>query len=261
MSVILHKADCFDVLPTLRDRSVNLVLTDLPYGTTRNKWDLVIHLARLWSEYRRVAKSNAAIVLMSAQPFTTQLIMSNRGEYRYNYVWVKNRKTGQLNAKRRPMVGHEDICVFYREQPTFNVQLRPAEYKLRKGSAKTDTPNYGAASAIGYRKPDNGEFVTADTVLRFDCEIGLHPTQKPIGLMEHMVRTYSSPGDTVLDNCMGSGTTGVAALSLARHFIGIEREQQYFDIAERRLAAVADTRRTDVAESTPRDRFSEQAPS
>ncbi len=237
MKLSVHHADCFDVLPTLEDRSVDLILADLPYGTTQNKWDSVLSLDELWAQYWRVAKPRAAIVLMAAQPFTTRLIGSCEAEYRYNYVWVKNRKTGQLNAKRRPMVGHEDVCVFYRAQPTFNVQLRPAAYKLRKGSAKTTTPNYGVAATVGYSKPDNGELVTADTILSFDCETGLHPTQKPVALMAHMVQSYTHPGDTVLDNCMGSGTTGVAALSLGRNFIGIEREAKYFSIAQDRLAS------------------------
>jgi site-specific DNA-methyltransferase (adenine-specific) len=231
----LYQSDCFDVLPNLKPASVDLILADLPYGATQNGWDGRISLDRLWGHYRAVAKPNAAIVLTAAQPFTTLLAHSNLTEFRYTYVWLKNRKTGNLNAKRRPMVGHEDICVFYREQPTFNIQLKVPKYKLRKGSAISSTPNYGAVIGASYVKPDNNGLVTADSVLEFDCEVGLHPTQKPVSLMEYLVRSYTNPGDVVLDNCMGSGTTGVAALKNGRCFIGIERERAYFEIASKRI--------------------------
>lgn len=231
----LFLGDCFDILPTIPSGTVDLVLADLPYGTTQNKWDVRMQLEVLWSHYRRVAKSSAAIVLTSAQPFTTLLAASNLEEFRYTYAWIKNRKTGNLNAKRRPMIGHEDICVFYREQPTFNVQLKSPKYKLRKGSAISKTTNYGNVVGDAYVKPDYDGMVTADSVLEFDCETGLHPTQKPVSLMEYLILSYTNPGDIVMDNCMGSGTAGVASMKNGRGFIGIERDETYFELARDRI--------------------------
>jgi DNA modification methylase len=232
-----HCGDCIDVMGRLPDCSVDMVLSDVPYGQTQNVWDKPIPFIPMWEQLFRVSKPNAAIVLMAAQPFTTKLGSSNLENLRYTYVWRKNRKTGNLNAKRRPMVGHEDICVFYREQPTFNIQLKDPGYKLRNGFPRSRTSNYGSVDESSYRRPDNGGLVTSDSVLDFDCEIGFHPTQKPVALMAWLIRAYTNSGDTVLDFAAGSGTTAVAALREGRSYICIEQKPEYFEISESRIAA------------------------
>lgn len=237
---LLH-GDCLDLLPTLAAGSVDLVLADPPYGTTACRWDSVIDLARLWPLLRRVAKPNAAIVLFAAQPFTSALVMSNPREFRYSWVWEKSSSTGFLDAQRRPLRAHEDVCVFYRRQPTYNPQKVKGEPIHATGKSKgrnTLSVYRGAHDRLpsdlsGWRYPR--------TVLQFGKHSStetLHPTQKPTDLCSYLVRTYSNPGDVVLDFCMGSGTTGVACVQEGRDFIGIEKDTEhgYFAIAEKRIA-------------------------
>ncbi|KGQ19914.1 Adenine-specific methyltransferase [Lysobacter dokdonensis DS-58] len=221
----------------LPSNSVDLILCDLPYGTTSCKWDSVIPFDALWSQYRRIAKRNAAIVLTANQPFTTALIASNLCEFRYTWVWDKvNRPTGFLNAKLRPLRAFEDVCVFYRAQPTYNPQKwRGEPYKTTHGSSgeayhRTETRTQVCAD--GMRYPQDLIRIKADNR---GVEGRVHPTQKPVALMEYLVKTYSNEGDTVLDNCMGSGTTGVACANTGRRFIGIERDADYFTIASKRV--------------------------
>lgn len=260
MSLVLRHADCFDVLPTLRDRSVDLVLADLPYGTTQCAWDTEMPLERLWSQYDRICRG--PVVLFAQSPFDKVLGVSNIKALKYEWIWEKTNATGHLNAKKAPMKAHENVLVFYDKQPTYNPvktfgHVRKAAKKRGDGSEV-----YGKQNLEGLSYDSTERYPRS--VIKFASDkqtSNLHPTQKPLALCEYLIRTYSNPGDTVLDNCMGSGTTGVAALTLGRNFIGIERDQKYFGIAEPRIAAVADTRRTDVAESPPRDPFSEQAPS
>ena len=232
----LYLGDCMDILKSVPSGSIDMILCDLPYGTTQNKWDSVIPFDELWREYRRVTKDNSAIVLTAAQPFTSVLITSNIKEFKYAWVWDKvNRPTGHLNAKKQPMRQTEDVLVFYRSQPTYNPQMTDGEPYVAIGSKKSG--NYGAQKTTtticdGKRYPRNLLSIPADergTVGR------IHPTQKPIALMEYMINTYTNRGDIVLDNTMGSGTTGVAAIQMGRKFIGIEREPKYFEIACKRI--------------------------
>lgn len=237
MSVQLWQGDCLDLLPTLPAHSVDLVLSDWPYGTTACAWDSVIPLDRLWPEIKRVLKPRGAVVLTAAQPFTTTLIMSNRAWFRYAWVWDKvNLFTNQMNAKTRPMRQHEDVLVFYAEQPTYNPQWRVGQpYKTRRRSqieAYAITPRDGV-NETGLMHPGTVIAIPG----RNPKEQGLHPTQKPLALFEYLMRTYSNPGDVVLDNAFGSCTTGEAAIRLQRAFIGTEKEAPYFAIGAARCAA------------------------
>jgi site-specific DNA-methyltransferase (adenine-specific) len=219
--------------------SVDLILCDLPYGTTACKWDAVIPFEPLWAQYRRIAKPSAAIVLTASQPFTTALIASNLKDFRYCWVWDKvNKYTGALNANRMPMKRHEDVCVFYRSPPSYNKQYREGKpYSVNRtkghgayvGDVDADAKRVGVND--GRHNPCSVLQISGDN----KREAGLHPTQKPVALMEYMIRTYTNEGDTVLDNCMGSGTTGVACANTGRRFIGIERDEAYFEIARQRI--------------------------
>jgi len=219
------------------DGSVDMILCDLPYGTTECKWDAVIPFAPLWEQYKRIAKNNAAIVLFAAQPFTTDLINSNRKMFRYDIIWRKNAPTGFLNANRMPLRAHESILVFYRRLPTYRPQK--SKGKPYRTNSRTNTQIYGAAQRIptvnqGDRHPTSVvDFATCNTTK----DKPVHPTQKPVPLLEYLIRTYTNEGETVLDNCMGSGSTGVACLHTGRNFIGMEKDSDYFTIAERRIAA------------------------
>ena len=245
----LYLGDCLEVMAGLPDASVDMILCDLPYGTTACKWDTVIPFEPLWAQYRRVAKRNAAIVLTASQPFTTALISSNMREFRYCWVWDKvNRYTGALNANRMPLKRHEDIAVFYRTQPTYNKQWRDGRpYSVKRtgghGAAFGDAyPEVRTGVNDGKHNPCTILPIKADNKL----EHGLHPTQKPVALMEYLILTYTNEGEVVQDNCMGSGTTGVAAMNLQREFIGIERERKYFDIACERIENAQRQRRLSV---------------
>lgn len=219
------------------DGSVDLILCDLPYGTTDCSWDSVLPFDQLWAEYNRLLKPNGAAVLFSVQPFTTQLIWSNRKAFRYCWYWLKNQVTGFAYARYQPMRKVEDVCVFYRKLPTYNPQglqlvenPKPRSYKIGKSGE--------ALWSMHARKSEYTPRYTnwPKNVLQFDCERGLHPTQKPVPLLEYFVKTYTNEGDTVLDNCMGSGSTGVAVKRVGgRHFIGMEQNKVYFDIAQKRI--------------------------
>ena len=220
------------------DKSVDMILCDLPYGTTQNKWDSVIDLKRLWGEYERIIKDNGAVVLTSQGIFTAKLMMSNEGMHKYNLIWDKILTSGFLNANRMPLRSHEDICVFYEKLPIYNPQKIKGEKNHSKGTMKTDINN----NYSKYGKIDNveilGDMKHPKSIISFQkphpskC---LHPTQKPLKLFEWLVKTYTNEGDVVLDNCMGSGTTGVACKNLNRDFIGIELDDKYFEIAKKRI--------------------------
>jgi site-specific DNA-methyltransferase (adenine-specific) len=244
----LHLGDCLELMRTLPDASVDMILCDLPYGTTACAWDSVIPFEPLWAEYRRIAKPHAAIVLHAAQPFTTALIASNMREFRYNWVWVKNTQTGIALAGKQPMRKHEDICVFYRGRGTFNAQMRETDSAIMKqhaargyGRGENATKSDHNPGMELHRKPFSA-VINPATVLQFDVVPNrsrerVHPTQKPIDLVEYLVRTYTNEGDVVLDNCMGSGTTGVACANTGRRFIGMEMDAGYFAIAQQRIMA------------------------
>jgi site-specific DNA-methyltransferase (adenine-specific) len=242
MSVELYQGNCLLWMHALADASVDLVLCDLPYGTTQNKWDSVIPFGPLWEQYKRVCKG--AIVLTAAQPFTSALVMSNVRDFKYQWVWQKSRPSGHMNAKHQPMREHEDVCVFYGARGTYNPQFTEGKpnHVNSKPRVKSVSGNYGDQYQVV-------EEVTSrkypKTIIPFSVVSptdALHPTQKPVALMEYLIRTYTNPGDTVLDNCMGSGTTGVACVNTGRKFIGIEKDYKYFDIARGRIEAISASR-------------------
>lgn len=234
----LYRGDCLDVMADIPNQSIDLILCDLPYGTTQNKWDSVIPFDALWRHYNRICRG--AVVLTSAQPFTSVLIVSNIRQFKYQWVWNKSKVTGVLNAKKQPLRNHEDVCVFYKKQPTYNPQGLASCNKRRDIGSKKDggtSTNYGSLT-----ETEDGRYLQQNTgyprsVLEIASEgKTVHPTQKPVALMEYLIKTYTNEGDTVLDNCMGSGTTGVACGNTGRNFIGIEREKEYYHIARKRIA-------------------------
>ena len=232
MTIEIIHGDCLDVMDYIPSGSIDLVLCDLPYGTTQNKWDSVLPLDQLWAYYWRVLKHNGAIVLTAAQPFSTSLIVSSLANFRYALVWDKTQITGFLNAKRQPLRRHEDVCVFYRAQPTYNPQF--SEGRPYKITRKHGTENYGAQSENG-TESDGRRYPTSIINIPQNRVENGHPTQKPVALMEYLIRTYTNEGDTVLDNTMGSGTTGVACQNTGRNFIGIELDRTYYEHARSRL--------------------------
>lgn len=232
----LHYGDCLEVMKQIPDGSVDMVLTDPPYGTTACKWDSVIPLEPMWKELKRVTKKGDAIVMTASQPFTTLLIHSNLSSFKYEYTWLKTRKSGNFNAKKRPLVGHENILVFYDGRCKYEPYTDVDNPLSGKGTPPTSAEVYsGCRNQDTYVRPPR---MTRDTVIKgFDVgkDRGLHPTQKPVPLMEYLIKTYTNEGDTVLDFTMGSGTTGVAALNLGRRFIGIEKDATYFEVAKSRI--------------------------
>lgn len=233
----LLKGDCLKLMKDVPDGAVDLILCDPPYGTTDCSWDSVLPFGPLWAEYNRILKPNGVAALFAVQPFTTTLIHSNRRAFRYCWYWVKNQPTGFAYARYQPMRRVEDICVFYRSRPTYNPQglqeIKGASRRRKKSSPCGTTVYHMDTLAKEYTPrfknwPRN--------VLEYKTERGLHPTQKPVPLLEYLVRTYTNEGDTILDNCMGSGSTGVAVKRVGgRHFIGMEQNQVYFDIAKKRI--------------------------
>ena len=215
------------------DGTIDAVVCDLPYGTTRNQWDSVIPLDKLWAEYRRVTKPNAAIVLFSQQPFTSALVMSNPQMFRYEWIWQKEQGTGFLNAKKMPLKEHENVMVFYRDLPTYNPIMKQG-YEPYGGTTKADTSsNYGSHGEVV--KDNHGERYPT-TIVQFDRDTdGFHPTQKPVDLLRYLVLTYTNEGDTVLDNCSGSGTTAVACVKEKRHFICFEKDETYWKKSVERI--------------------------
>jgi DNA modification methylase len=230
VSVQLFQGDCLEIMTTLPASSVDMVLCDLPYGTTQNKWDETLPLAALWSHYGRAARG--PIVLTATQPFSSRLVVSAPVRFRYEWVWQKE-PTGNLNAKRQPMCEHESVLVFG-ESVTYRPQgIRPTLRK-RAASDNSHTTNYGEQKRQAYTQTVTGYPTTVISFAKDRRKV--HPTQKPVALMEYLIKTYTNPGDTVLDNCMGSGTTGVACVNTGRSFIGIEKDPAYFAIAQRRIA-------------------------
>lgn len=231
--------DCLEILPTLEAGSVDMVLCDLPYGTTRNEWDCEVPLDRLWPEYWRIIKPNGAIVLTAQTPFDKSLGASCIRHLKYEWIWEKTEATGHLNAKKCPMKAHENVLVFYRKLPTYNPQKTYGhERKTAIQVNAKQSSNYGRAD----NKPpyDSTERYPRSVIkLSTDKQRSkLHPTQKPLALMEYLIRTYTNEGETVLDNTMGSGTTGVACKNTGRSFIGIESDPEYFRIASDRINGV-----------------------
>lgn len=236
----LYNEDCLSGMSRIDDKSVDMILCDLPYGVTNCKWDSqIIPFAPLWEQYSRIIKDNGAIVLFAAQPFTTQVINSNRKLFRYCWYWVKNNVTGFTFAKYQPMRKVEDICVFYKRPPTYNPQgLRKLEKPREKIRAAHDDCVYKMSTLSNPHKQEYTGY--PNNVLYFDSDSingrgSYHPTQKPVKLCEYLIGTYTNEGEVVLDNCMGSGTTGVACANIGRKFIGFELDSIYFARALKRI--------------------------
>jgi len=227
----LFNDDCLKVLPTIPDKSIDLILTDPPYGTTACKWDSIIPLDKMWFELKRIRKDNSAIVFTASQPFTTILINSNFNEFRYDLVWCKNQGTNFYNANRMPLRSHEDVLLFYKKLPKYNPQKTDGEpYQQKRGTAS----DVYRGKDLHITKSDGKRFPLSWKIFKKDKE-KIHPTQKPVALLEYLIKTYTNENDTVLDFTMGSGSTGVACKNLNRNFIGIELDQNYFNIAKQRI--------------------------
>lgn len=243
-NIKLMQGDCLQLMKDIQDGSVDMILCDLPYGTTACKWDTMIPFEPLWEQYNRIIKNNGAIVLFGSEPFSTLLRYSNLKMFKYDWYWEKPRGTGHLNANKQPMRDIETISVFYKKQCLYNPQFSVGKpYSAAKGGKKSRVIEKGVTTygtfmnGMDFRN-DNDGFRYPKQVLEFGVvERGtVHPTQKPVALLEYLIKTYTNEGDLVLDNCMGSGSTGVACINTGRRFIGIEIEQKYFDIATKRIA-------------------------
>lgn len=242
---LIH-GDTIEEMAKLPDKSIDLILADLPYQVTQAKWDVLIPFDELWREYKRVIKDNGAVVLFSQQPFTSQLVMSNPKMFRYEIIWNKVRTTGFLNANRMPLKQHENILIFYKKLPTYNPQMteggEPSHSRGNAGTAKNRV--YGAFNATSDTPSTKSTLKFPTDIYTLSNRVGkgqLHPTQKPVELLEWLIKTYSNAGDVVLDNTMGSGSTGVASVNTGRDFIGIELDDNYFEIAKNRIEkALAD---------------------
>jgi DNA modification methylase len=237
-------ADCFDVFPFIEDKSIDAIICDLPYGTTNCKWDSVLNLNKLWEQYKRIIKPNGVIILFAQTPFDKVLGSSNLKWLKYEWIWEKTSATGHLNAKKMPMKAHENILVFYNKVPKFNPQkteghkrkISKSEHKIN--CKESDVYNKGQKLTT-YDSTDRyprSVQVFASDKQKTKLDGTIHPTQKPLELMEYLVKTYTNEGDMVLDNTMGSGTTNLACIKLNRKSIGIEKEKQYYDVAVRRAS-------------------------
>ena len=231
----IENIDCLQGMRQIPDNSVDMVLCDPPFGVTRAKWDSIIPPGPLWAEYSRVIKPNGAIVLFSKQPFATTLINNSTVRFRYELIWRKSQGTDFLNANRKPLAIHENILVFYAKQPTYNKQYLPGKpYSKTRRAAERKSLLYGQHGRDEVSAyPENRR--NPVTVLDFPAERGLHPTQKPVALCEWLIKTYTNLGETVLDNCMGSGTTAVACINTGRRFIGFETDPDYYKSALDRI--------------------------
>lgn len=246
----IYNEDCLEGMKRISDKSIDMILCDLPYNKTANKWDAIIPFDQLWEQYERIIKDNGAIVLTGSQPFTTDLIMSNRKLFRYEWIWNKNQASNFFMANKMPLKVHENILVFYKKLPTYNKQMiqrtsrRIAEqqnsgYIIPATDKKSDNYNIKAQSTNSnhydkdWKNPIS--ILNINQLKSNSKERYGHPTQKPVALFEHLIKTYTNEGDIVLDNCMGSGTTAVAAINTNRQFVGFEKEKEYFDVAIERI--------------------------
>ena len=232
--ITIYHGDCLDILPTLPAQSIDAVICDPPYGVTNCAWDSVIPFEPMWHELKRLIKPRGAIVLFGSQPFTSALVMSNPTWFRYEWVWDKKLPTGYLDANRKPLKRHENIVVFCAERPSYNPIMRKGVART-KGGMKAPSPIYSKANSTQKFNDDN-YYPTSILEISNADRSGLHPTQKPLDLMEYLIATYTNEGDTVLDFTVGSGTTLRAAKNLNRRAIGIELDERYCEIAARRLS-------------------------
>ncbi len=231
---LLH-GDCLELMSSIPDGSIDMILCDLPYGTTACKWDVVIPFDALWNQYERIIKKNGAIVLTASQPFTSNLVMSNPKLFKHSWVWDKKKPGTFTNAKYQPLKSHEDILVFSQGVVFYKPIMTPRE-KIKKNSFSSPSGSARLSSHDGKERIYTEKY--PKTILEFsnaNQSHRYHPTQKPVALMEYLIKTYTNEGETVLDNCMGSGTTGIACLNTNRDFIGMEKDPKYFEIAQNRI--------------------------
>ena len=237
--VDLRLGDCLELMKDIPDGSVDLVLTDPPYGTTACKWDSVIPFEPMWEQLNRTIKPNGAICLFGSEPFSSALRMSNIKNFKYDWIWDKQRGSNFQNARKQPMKQHENICVFYKKQPTYNPQYwysTPYETKERKRKNEIEGLRGGSAANICTATvSEDGKRYPLSIIKMSRDGNRIHPTQKPIALLEYLIRTYTNEGETVLDFTAGSGSTGVACVNTNRNFIGIELDEGYFNIAKKRI--------------------------
>jgi len=233
MIKLLH-GDCLELMHDIPDGSIDMILCDLPYGTTACKWDTVIPFEPLWAHYKRVIKPNGAIALFGSQPFTSALIMSNPKMFKYEWIWEKTNAVDFAMAKKRARKLHENICVFYEKQTTYNPQMQKGKPYIDKPRNRTNNIHDSTMPKLGIV---NNGIRYPSSVQKFSNgnNNNVHPTQKPVALLEYLIKTYTNEGETVLDNCMGSGSTGAACKNLSRRFIGIEKDENYFNIAVKRI--------------------------
>ena len=234
---LLH-GDCLDLMKDIPDGSIDMILCDLPYNTTACNWDILIPFEPLWENYKRIIKSNGAIVLFGVEPFSSNLRLSNIKNYKYDWIWEKTRPSNPAMASKRPLSYTENVHVFYEKQPTYI----PQKVKGKKNHGQGfGIRNFGSASNMpnakrSYMNDPDSDLKYPKNIIKFDRgEIQIHPTQKPVALLEYLIKTYTNEGELILDNCMGSGSTGIAALNTKRRFIGIEKNDKYFDIAKNRI--------------------------
>ena len=240
----LKQGDCLELMKEIPDGSIDMILCDLPYGTTASSWDKIIDFQELWKQYKRIIKDNGAIILFGSGQFTYKLISSNERLYRYKWIWFKSKKGNFVNAKNRPMTSYEEIMVFSKGT-TANGSKNKMKYfpqgLIAKKTVRTDKSGTRFGTMAGKRPSHKQTIVSEYTnypfdVLQFDSESKpMHPTQKPVALLEYLIKTYTNEGETVLDNCMGSGSTGVACINTNRNFIGFELDEKYFEIAKSRI--------------------------
>ena len=239
MSCHIKQGDCLELMKEIPDGSVDMILCDLPYGTTACKWDVIIPFEPLWEQYKRVIKMGGAVVLFCKQPFTSLVVQSNLDWWRYELIWQKEKGTDFGHANHKPLNAHENIEIFYNKQPTYNKQMLKGTPYIKKNNRNNDKTDLNFSSDNSGIWVNKGER-TPVSVLKFARDNihkgkNLHPTQKPVKLLEWLIKSYTNEGETVLDNCMGSGSTGVACVNTNRKFIGYELDEEYFKIAEKRL--------------------------
>ncbi len=241
MNIQLKLGDCIKLMNDIEDNSIDLILCDLPFQKTKNKWDKIIPFDDLWNQYNRIIKENGAIVLFCQGNFYIDLVNSNRKQFRYDLVWDKQLTTGFLNSNRQPLRKHEQIAVFYKKQPTYNPIFRQGQPLHGKGvkykTANIKNQNYGKFDPLDdYRGGSTNKYPTSIiSIKKVHPSKTIHPTQKPLELMQYLIETYTNPRENVLDNCMGSGTVGVACINSKRSFIGIEINEDYYNIAKKRI--------------------------
>ena len=235
---IVYHEDCLSGMDRIPDHCIDAIICDLPYGSTRNSWDIVIPFDKLWNQYERVIKENGAIVLFGQGMFTSALMQSNPKMWRYNLIWQKTQPTGFLNAARMPLRSHEDICVFYKKLPVYNPIMTKGKRKVSSAFSKRNcvqTSNYGSHALTDY--DSDQRYPTSVLCFAKDVQMSsIHPTQKPVALIEWLVKTFTNPGAVVMDNCMGSGTTAIACLESGRKYIGFEIEEKYFQSIQKRIS-------------------------